>query len=191
MDCEYLKRLSGNEIVEKLSESDEKLFNDLYVCSKNMVIGWIIKKALISEEGALELYHEAFITFIEKIQDGRLTDLSVAPTTYLITGVRHKLSEARRRKSKILLDNTVDDLKRDLEEVRLLDNNVLWEERFSKFNKAFSNLSERCRDILTWKCLQDVSYHDIALRLNLKSDKVAKTEKYKCQKKVRKLMNLL
>jgi len=191
MDCKYLKKLNGDEIIKRLYNSDDKLFEDLYICLENIVIGWSIKHALISKEDALELYHVVFIIFIENIQNGKLKNLYVAPSTYLISIAKRKLSEISKRKGKLLLDDSIEDLKRDLEEFQLSQDNKLWEEQFLLFEKAFLKLNEKCQNILIWKYFDNLSFKEIALKLKLKSANVARSEKHRCVLKVRELMNLL
>lgn len=190
MDCQYLKKLNGNEIIERIRRNDEKLFGDLYLCSEKELKGWIQKYSKINRDEALELYHVVFAIFIENIQNGKLKELNAVPSTYLISIARNKILGGRRKKKKIILTESLEDEKRDKEELLISENNESLEENLQKLEAAYLKLSEKCKDLVGWKYFNDLSFREISLELNFKSEAVARNEKHKCMKKLRDLMNL-
>lgn len=191
MNCYRIKRLSNEEVITRVYNTDNKLFSSLYNCNKDLVIGYIRKNSRVSKDDALELYHLAFITFYENIQNKKLTLLNGAVSTYLTGVARNKLLEHQRYTSKkYLLEDSINQLRKDLGQIKESDDqHSLLEHRFKLMEEAIQSLGERCRNILNFYYFKEMSMSDIAQKLNFKSKEVAKNEKYKCTVKLKKIVN--
>jgi len=64
-------------------------------------------------------------------------------------------------------------------------NSVIEEQKYQLAEKAFRELGERCQELLQRFYIKKISFKDIAMTMQFKSEKIAKNQKYKCLKKAK------
>ena len=197
-NCDRLARISNEEIIDRIYHSDENVFNDLYHCSMDVVIGFIRKKSkYIADDDVSEMYHVVFITFCENIKNRKLTSLKEAkPTTYMVSIAHKLLIQGFREKSKgLLLEYSEIEFERDLkladQSERDSENRINLGMRFDLFYEALNLIDDRCERIISAYHFEKLSMTQIADELELKSADVAKVKKSKCIAKLKELVKKL
>jgi RNA polymerase sigma factor (sigma-70 family) len=129
-----------------------------------------------------DLVHDAFIIMIDKIQQ---EPISVRSLAGFWCGIGKKLFLNQLKKDqRIILVSDVDE-KYTLEEVSS-DWILMDEEDNDRMEIVFSKLGSRCRQILLlW--INQFSMAEIAARMNLSNEAMARKIKYECFKKLKEL----
>lgn len=66
---------------------------------------------------------------------------------------------------------------------------VLEEKKYRFAENAFRQLGERCQQLLQLFYLKSIPFKEIAIKMQFKSEKIAKNQKYKCLQKAKDLFN--
>ena len=144
----------------------------------------VVEKLILSKGGtrvdAQDIYQEALIIFVRKVEEGNLV-LNSSIDTYLY-GICQMLwrNELRKRGTHQSLDIFV-----DLPEQNGLEEALLLEQRYRQAEVALNKLGERCKELLVLFYHKAMSMKSIATKMNLSSEKVAKNQKYKCLEKAK------
>lgn len=109
-----------------------------------------------------------------------LFELHKPEEAYIFTIVKYEWM--RRNKKKIVL---VDEESRpELTTGLTVEETIIGEERLAALKKAMESLDEKCRQVLTmWA--SNIKMREIALRLNYKSDGMARKKKHECLGKLK------
>jgi len=131
-----------------------------------------------NKEDAEDIFQEALIIFSRKCEDP-LFELTSQVSTYLYSVSRFLWNDElkkRKRQSIITADS----------DMRQNDLSVQWEElihqeeKFKKAETVLSKIGEKCLQLLKFFYLDNKSMKEIAKKMELSSEKIAKNQKYKC-----------
>jgi len=138
---------------------------------------------------AADIYQEALYILIQKISDEKFI-LSCSINSYLFGICKNLSHEYFRNKDKeVVIEFNTDT---DAEEPDFLEPFIEEEKKYSALDKALIKIGERCISILSMFYTQQLSMAEIAANLGFRSEKSAKTQKYKCIEKARNLtLNVL
>ena len=139
-----------------------------------------------SLDDAYDTFQDAVTVLYEKAKAGDL-HLTCRLSTYLTAIAKHiwlkKLNKRKNQTFSVLHDN--------LEEVAGASEDVTlffeFEQNLSKLNRSFSEIGEPCKSILTAFYITNQSMQDIASEFGYTNAENAKTQKYKCLNRLRKL----
>ncbi|MCU0448742.1 MAG: RNA polymerase sigma factor [Bernardetiaceae bacterium] len=169
------------DFVNALREGDRGLMNRLYRLHFPMVLH-LITSNNGSEAEAKDVYQEAYIVLYENLQKPDF-ELKCKIKTYLYSVSRRLwLKRLDKKKSHTSLH--------DFEEYLPLvdDDGSLAEARFNLINHAMNKLGEPCRSILEDYYLNDLSMAQIADKMGYTNADNAKTQKYKCFNRLKKIL---
>jgi len=163
-------------ILEGLKTSDSNVLEYVYKKYFPIVRFFVIKNSG-TDEDAKDVFQEAIILIFKRLKDGSL-DLTCAFKTYLYSVCRIlwlRQLEKRKVRREVVADNQIfiqiDD---DIEGL------VTEQEQFRIYQKHFQLLHKDCQEILQL-FLKKVPLKEIALKMNIKSDKYLKKRKYECK----------
>lgn len=178
--------MKEEDIIELLktnryAEAGEKLYAYFPVVKK------LVLKNSGSREDAEDIYQEALIVFIGKLQSGDFV-LTSNLSTYLYGICRLMWNERLRKNAKRI---EVDPLK--------LEDSASPEEDFLSLDDrdhrlaeaAFRQLGEKCRQLLLSFYFKKLSMREIAGQLGFGSEKIAKNQKYRCLEKAKEHLKTL
>lgn len=163
----------------------------IYRAYRNDFIYWAMRHFSCNEEVAKDVFQVAITIFYENIVSGKLTKLSSSVKTYLFAIGKNKLHEnqvARERdlriqqyeqekiKSGFQLESVAGETTEEKEAM------------FGMLEKAMNELGEPCRTVLELYYYKDMSIEDIAQKMDYKSSDSAKTQKYKCLTRLKKIV---
>ncbi|WP_442588200.1 RNA polymerase sigma factor [Pedobacter sp. AW31-3R] len=182
------KKLSSSvptdrEIVLGILNDSEDALNRLYIGHFPMVLQFILNNNG-DEDDAKDVYQEAIIILYNKIKGGDF-ELSSKLKTYIYSVCRRiwlkKLSQQSKKTNNIA----------DFEDIIAIEVDVEHHEekdlQFEKMGSALLNLGEPCKTIIQDFYINNLSMQDICEKFGYTNTDNAKTQKYKCLQRLKKL----
>ncbi len=168
--------MSDQKILEFFKNGQrEKAFAQLYQLYPK------IEKLILSKGGgkqdASDVFQEALIVLYRKLQSSDFV-LTASLYTYLYSVSRYIWRDTQKQNSKIPqneLDYSQEEVIKTVQE----------EKKYQVAELAFSELGERCQQLLLMFYYKKMSFKTIAESMQFKSEKIAKNQKYKCLSKAR------
>ena len=173
---------TDREIVLGILNNSEKELNKLYVGYFPMILQFILNNNG-DEDDAKDVYQEAIIVLYDKIRNGNL-ELNAKLKTYIYSVSRRIWLKkiAKRHKSQNITD---------FEEVLAVDEDVeryqQKEMQFDKMKISLEILGEPCKTIIEDFYIRNLSMQDICEKFGYTNTDNAKTQKYKCLQRLKKL----
>ena len=176
------------QLLAELAAGDRTAAERVYRQHHPTVVHWIINNGG-AESDAEDIYQEAMVILFEKSQseDFRLT---CKIGTYLFAISKHlwyKRLQQMQRQPGYLPENTGGEEGRDWiyeDEIKVHEER---ESHYSQLNQALNQLGEPCASLLRAFYSQDKSMQQIASEFGYTNPDNAKTQKYKCLTRLRKL----
>ncbi|MEQ8476071.1 MAG: sigma-70 family RNA polymerase sigma factor [Fulvivirga sp.] len=164
---------------EMLGGNNSGLSKIFESCAEYCIRG-LMKKTNITKEDAEDILIESVMNFREKLIDKRLSYITnikayIFKTCYNMYLARIETEKRWRRK--------MSDIERFYYDTDMSDKGDFDHERMNATKHAWSQLSEKCRDIISYFYIDKLSMTEIAELLNLGNADVAKTSKSRCYKK--------
>ncbi len=168
--------MDDKQIIELLKiRKHSKAFNKLYKYYPQ------VEKLILSKGGSKEdardIFQEALIIFYEKVcnTDFKLTS---AIGTYLYSVCRFLWKdELLKRKGKHTIDVSFEFTSEEESEFQLA---MEQEAKFKQIESVLNQIGEKCLQILKMFYYDGLKMQVIASKVGLKSEKIAKNQKYKC-----------
>ena len=130
-----------------------------------------------SKEDAKDIFQEALIIFYEKVTNTEFK-LTSAIGTYLYSVSRFLWKdELLKRKGKTAVDVSFEFSSEEETEFQLA---IEREAKFKQIESVLTQLGDKCLQLLKMFYYEDLSMSVIASKVGLKSEKIAKNQKYKC-----------
>jgi RNA polymerase sigma factor (sigma-70 family) len=174
---------TDREVVLGILNNSEEALNKLYAGYYSMVLQFILNNNG-DEDDAKDVYQEAIIVLYNKIKSGNF-ELSSKLKTYIYSVSRRiwlkKLAQQSKKTSNIA----------DFEDVLAVDEDVEQHEQkdmqFDKMEAALESLGEPCKTIIQDFYIHSLSMQDICEKFGYTNTDNAKTQKYKCLQRLKKL----
>ena len=178
--------LSDNEIIKRIKESSEDL-DLIYKKHKDYCLNFM-KRINHNDELNQDIFHDAIIVLYEKIMNPDFTALTCSIQTYLNSICRNQIlvrlkKGGRHSEYSEEYDTRIDDWFEEDESERT--------EKVQATVKGLDKLKElggKCYDILKRFFYQNQSMDKIAYDMNFSGEDSAKSQKAKCQKKLKELV---
>jgi len=160
---------------------------EIYIEYRDSFINWIIGKSQCTQDEALVLFQNSVVILYENVISGKVIELK-NPKSYLYAIGKNKLFELFREKKRNSTEN--------LNDSKYL--NLVIEEEFDidpkkdvlgLLNKSLLELGDPCKTLLINFYFKKKSFSEISVDLNYKNSNTVKTKKFKCLKRLRKIMN--
>lgn len=168
-----------------LLNDTDYLFHQLYQ-EKDKFANYICHKFGCSRDEAQELFQESCVTMFQNIKSGRLTQLTVASSTYLTSIGIHKMLD---RQKSVWTEIPVNEENYAQLEVFLQaekeKDDALTEKQELANSLMEKVASSHCRDILWGYYWENLSMDDLAIRLKKKNADVVKAQKSQCIQKLK------
>lgn len=179
-----------HELLAALANGQRAATEQIYRQNYHIISGWLIKNGGSANDAA-DLFQEAMVVLFSKAQEEEFR-LTCSVGTYLFAISKHLWYKKLQRSSRepvALLDNTgaEDD---DGIGIAYEDDVNAYHEReahYSQLDNALDQLGEPCRSILKAYYHHDKSMQEIAADFGYTNPDNAKTQKYKCLARLRKL----
>lgn len=168
---------SNHNIIKAIQENDKRVIQELYYDNRDYFLNWASKEHHISFEDAKDLYQDAMVVLIQKIQDRKVERIFVSFRAYIFglgrQLIRNKIKEEfnRDKREDVFSNRSV-----------LLGENYVVDDRITVVVNHLDSLPDPCRSILTQFYLRNFTYEEIAVSLQYKSVNSIKVQKYRCLK---------
>lgn len=174
---------TDREVVLGILNNSEEALNKLYTGYFPMVLQFILNNNG-DEDDAKDVYQEGIIVLYNKIKGGDF-ELSSKLKTYLYSVCRRiwlkKLTQQNKKTNNIA----------DFEDVLIVEEDVEQHEekdkQFDKMQSALVLLGEPCKTIIQDFYIHNLSMQDICEKFGYTNTDNAKTQKYKCLQRLKKL----
>ncbi|WP_128545912.1 RNA polymerase sigma factor [Larkinella soli] len=166
-----------------LADGSDAVLAELYKRYFPMVLHLILNNSG-SEDDAKDIYQEALIVLYEKVSEGSL-ELHCQLKTYLYSVSRRlwlkQLSKRSRNGSGLIDQENLADVDDDLTDHHARDR------QFSLMADSLDRLGEPCRTLLEDFYIRHLSMQDITDKFGYTNTDNAKTQKYKCLMRLKRL----
>jgi RNA polymerase sigma factor (sigma-70 family) len=170
-------------LLQGLARSDRKAVESIYKDNYNMIQSLIINNNGSSEE-AKDVFQEAMLVLYEKVRSGSF-ELNCQIKTYIYSVCRRlwlkRLQQLNRFSPEVSSLDTVVPVEEEIDEHEKRD------AEFEMMDKAIGSLGEPCRSLLEAYYLQKKSMQEIAIGFGYTNADNAKTQKYKCLMRLKKI----
>jgi RNA polymerase sigma factor (sigma-70 family) len=177
------------QLLAALADGQRAATEQIYRQNYPIISGWLVKNGGSSTD-ADDLFQEAIVVLFGKAQDTEFR-LTCSIGTYLFAISKHlwyKKLQRQNREPVALHDNTRDD---DDDTGIAYDEDISIhqerEEHYEQLDAALEQIGEPCRSILKAYYHHDKSMQEIAADFGYTNPDNAKTQKYKCLTRLRKI----
>jgi RNA polymerase sigma factor (sigma-70 family) len=171
-----------NSLLEGLARNDKKAVESIYKENFNMVQALVINNNGTAED-AKDIFQETMIVLFEKVQTGRF-ELNCKLKTFVY-------SVSRRLWLKKLMHQNRYSISENHENLVSVDDEIEEHEKrnteFNMMEKAMNSLGEPCKSLLEAFYLQKKNMQEIASSFGYTNAENAKTQKYKCLVRLKRL----
>ncbi len=181
------------QLLAALAQGEREATEQIYRQNYRIINGWLLKNGG-SATDADDLFQEAMVVLFSKAQSEEFR-LTCSVGTYLFAISKHLWYKKLQRKNRdpiALLDNTGTDEEEN-------DNGIAYEEdidaheereaHYNQLDEALEQVGEPCRSILKAYYHQDKSMQEIAADFGYTNTDNAKTQKYKCLTRLKKIFH--
>ena len=180
--------LTDEELLMGLATGSDEALTQLYRRFFPMVIRFVTGNSG-GEDEAKDIYQETLIVLYEKVRSGSL-DLHCQLKTYIYSVSRRLWLKQLARKSRFMVQDT-ETLATDSAAIGQVDDDLTdHEERDRQFElmaDSLDRLGEPCRTLLEDFYIQHLSMQDITEKFGYTNADNAKTQKYKCLMRLKRL----
>lgn len=181
--------LPEDQLLRLLAQGDRQAADSIYRQHYPTITRWLRGQGLEAEETAAEIFQEAMVVLFEKSGDPQF-QLSCKIGTYLFAVARnlwYKHLQQLKRNPAALPDNAGNEEGPDWAADNDLSIHMERELHYQQLAEALQQLGEPCRSLLTAFYHQDKSMATIAAEFGYTNPDNAKTQKYKCLTRLKKI----
>jgi RNA polymerase sigma factor (sigma-70 family) len=174
---------TDREVVLGILNNSEEALNKLYTGYFPMILQFILNNNG-DEDDAKDVYQEGIIVLYNKIKSGNF-ELSSKLKTYIYSVCRRiwlkKLSQQSKKSNDVTDFDDLISVEEDVEQHEEKDR------QFDKMQSALIHLGEPCKTIIQDFYINNLSMQDISEKFGYTNTDNAKTQKYKCLQRLKKL----
>jgi len=176
---------SSDNLITAIQRGDESTLEKLYEQHRKSFLRWAGRHYPLDSETLLDLYQDSVIVFYQRVAEGKITELSSRPGTYLFGIAKHLiLRELKRRDRHPNQLDAVNEL--SVEPAYLVYTTA--EHQRTVLEKSLDQLGFSCRRVLEYFYYHGFSLEVIAERMRYKNADTVKAHKYRCLKQLEQLV---
>ncbi|MEN8125356.1 MAG: sigma-70 family RNA polymerase sigma factor [Bacteroidota bacterium] len=176
-----------HKILELLKKGDQDTLEKIYKENRNAFINFS-KRYNISKDDAVDIYQDTIIALHENAVNGKINSLNSSISTYLFAIGKYKIFQLLRKNNtvdlnqKITIESTNEVLDVNLSNEKLTNRQKL-------ISKNLEKIGSRCKEVLKLFYYQGYTLDEITVILNYSSKEVLKSQKSRCLKQLKKIIN--
>lgn len=173
-----------SEVITGLKKGDNAVLKKIYVAYRPDFIAFA-RKFSVSEDDIVDCYQDAIIALQEQAIKGKLNNLKSSVKTYLFGIGKYMIYEKARKNNKTVMhiadSKTIDEVPVDFsQEIN---------KQQQQLKKGFEKLGKKCRQVLTLFYYRGYTIEEIAEHLNYENKNVVKSQKSRCLKQLKQMLN--
>ena len=174
-------------IIDLIKQGDKVALEKIYLENREGFIHFA-RKYNVSEEDAIDIYQDAIIILRENAVNGKIDELQSNISTYLFAIGKYRIYQNFRVQSRTELTSDFNLVEENFDfDVNLYGQVLTKEQRLLK--KYYGELGDRCKSILNLFYYQGYSLDEIRDILNYSNKTVLKSQKSRCIKQLKDLIN--
>ena len=182
-----MNRQESKNILELLKQGDAKTLEKIYLDNREGFINFA-KKYNVDESDAIDIYQDSILILRENAISGRIDNLQSTISTYLFAIGKYRIYHNFRVQSRLHVTNDFNLVEENIDfDVNLYGPVLTKEQQLLK--KYYEELGDRCKSILNLFYYQGYNLDEIRTILNYSNKKVLKSQKSRCMKQLRDLVN--
>ncbi|WP_452228801.1 MULTISPECIES: RNA polymerase sigma factor [unclassified Lacinutrix] len=178
--------MTESKILIALKKDDKSVLKSVYLEHKSAFLGFA-KTYKIDSEDALDIYQDAIIALRENALKGQIDDLKSEVKTYLFSIGKYMIYKRLKEKNKMHLVDSIKETNNF--ETLETDIDYNFSSRQRQLQIAFNNLGAQCKTLLNLFYKRGFTLDEIVIELNYSNKDVAKSQKSRCLKSLKKLIN--
>lgn len=179
--------MGDNAVIESIKSGNESALETVYKKYRQEFVAWAIKSYACTNEQAVDAYQSSIMVFYENIMKGKLTELSSSVKTYLFAVGKNKVMEQKRSAQKMVVGI---DAHESYLKGQTTEDDDRQEEMLQVVEMGLGELGDPCHAILRNYYYHKQSMEEIATAMDYKNAETVKNLKYKCIKRLRKIVML-
>lgn len=185
----YQERLDSeySQLVSDLQAGNQQRLREVYEAYRAPFLAWAISRFQCPEDEAKEVYQDLILAFYENVMNGKINSLTSKLQTYLF-GIGKFILLKRIEKGKRTEALGEDSLEIAIPADQLPAYETELSDRSTAVMAALEQLGDNCRDLLIHVYYRRMPGDMIADRLGYKNADVVKSQKARCMKKLRTLV---
>ncbi len=176
---------TDTELLEGLASGDRNAIVALYKLYHNVLSKWILSRGGL-ESDAEDVFQEALVIIFEKAKSPEFC-LTCKLSTYLFAISKNLWFKKMDKASNYLSLNEEEDGDKLSSYEEDLDIHLEKEEQFVQLGKSMDQLGEPCKSLLHAFYVDGKNMQDIAVQFHYTNAENAKTQKYKCLNRLKKI----
>ena len=172
--------------IERFREDANDALKEIYLSYKDEFINWSYQKHSIGQDIATEVFQTSVVILYDNVITGKLTDLSSSIKTYLFAICKNKIMEHKRRAQRNSGEEAIPNL---ASHVSNGDDKAEKEIKYTLMANAMREMGDPCKSLLEMYYYQQKKMYAITQALGYKNVDTTKNQKYKCMKRLQKLVS--
>ena len=182
-----MNQQESKNIIELLKQGDQKTLEKIYLDNREGFLNFS-RKYNVDESDAIDIYQDSILILRDNAINGRIDNLQSNISTYLFAIGKYRIYHNFRVQSRLQMTNDFDLVEENLDfDVNLYGPVVTKEQQLLK--KYYDELGDRCKSILNLFYYQGYNLDEIRSILNYSNKKVLKSQKSRCIKQLKDLIN--
>ncbi len=179
--------VDSNITLELLKTGDNVTLQKIYEENRDTFINFS-KRYNITKNDAVDIYQDAIIALHENAVNGKINSLSSSVSTYLFAIGKNKIFQLlRKNKSVDINQNFTVESTNEVLDVNFFDEKLT--NRQSLIKKNLFKLGNKCIEVLKLFYYQGYTLDEITKILNYSSKEVLKSQKSRCVKQLKGIIN--
>ena len=179
--------MTDDSLIKALKKDDRTVLKSLYLDHKPGFIGFANRYDL-EKDDILDIYQDAIIALRENALKGNLDYLKSGLKTYLFSIGKYMIYSRLKEKKKLLVTDEVGDPD-DFDSISVINIEHGFSGKQRQLQKAFKQLGKKCQQVLTLFYYRGFTLDDIVTELNYNNKDVAKSQKARCIKTLKQLID--
>lgn len=176
----------SEEIISRIKQGDEKIIPNIYREYKSEFLSFAASYSL-GEEDALDIYQDAMIAFYENAMKGKIETLKSSIKTYIFAIAKYMIYAKLKKRQPTL---AFEELPNELIDWETYED-YQQDKQLLIVRKHFNKLGGKCKEILQMIFYEEKSTEEIMGLMGYESKDVVKSQKSRCVKKLKDMINQL
>ncbi len=177
--------LNEQVLISSLADGDSKAISFIYKTTYPTVEKMVFKLSG-STDDAFDIFQDAVTILYQKAKNETL-QLNCKVSTYLVSVAKHLWLKKLQRKKRQPMSILFDDLDEQIGAVEDISHFLEFEKNVSRLQNCFDQIGEPCKSLLHSFYVKNQNMSEIAAHFGYTNTETAKTQKYKCLNRIRKL----
>lgn len=174
--------------IKRLKEDQNNQLRHIYKEYRSECTVWITKNHRIDEDEAIELFQNAVIILYDNAIQNKIKEGNASLKSYLFSIVKNKAFELMRKKKKTTHAKSFDFCSELMLEDEEREAKLLKEERYKMLDIGLIKLGDPCKTLLQLFYYSRMRLDEIQQIMGYETKDSVKTAKYKCIKRLKKLV---